>query len=119
MLVSDCDKDIYIRQLQTLTLTSEQFPFQYLAGINCNYNIRTSQDNYIKIRVNTFDIDGGTNCVDSSLEVKSLGKYCSDSPPSASEVIASSTLAMNFVTGKTAHGKGFNITIKSVGMAFG
>ena len=113
---SDCDENIYIRQLQTLTLTSKQYPFHYLAGIHCHFNIRTRDDYYLRVAVTTMDISGGSECSSAHLEIGDLGKFCSDSPPPASTVIQASNVSLNFVTGATVQGKGFQITVKSVGM---
>ena len=107
---------MYISKSQTVTLTSLQYPFHYLAGVHCRYSINSSDDSFLRITVDTLDIDGGPNCVDSNVQISQLGKFCSDSPPDSVTVISSSSTTIDFVSGETVHGKGFNMTVKAVGM---
>ena len=66
--------------------------------------------------MSTLDINGGSDCSDAYLQIGDLGKFCSDSSPPASTVISASNLSLNFVTGTLVRGKGFQITLKSVGL---
>lgn len=80
------------------------------------YRFYTDTDFWLKLRVNTLDIAGGTFCSRGYLDVKGEGKYCSDSPPQSEMVIHANNVNMEFHSERDVKGRGVNITVTSVRM---
>ena len=111
---TDCDKTVFIKATESVTLVTEQFPHTYLPGLNCRFHLYTHQDFWLKLINSVVDIAGGSFCSGDSLQITDNGKFCRDRPLPAILYINSNKIDMLLQTGEKGDGRGVNITIVSV-----